>query len=146
VSAPRDGSGGKSGARRGGRLAHLARYALAGAVTIATYMTIYNLLVMAGLMRFLASTLAYGGALLVQFFAHGRYTFGHRDAGHGVVWRYLVSVGFGLLMAAGISQANTKLYSLDDRLVSAIVMGLVAISNFVLFNLWVYRGRPAPPT
>jgi putative flippase GtrA len=127
-----------------GRLLHLARYALAGGATSLVYIVVYNLAVQAGMVRFFASNLGYAAALLFQYFAHGRYTFGHRTPGAGVWWRYLVSVGFGFILAALVSEANTKLYTLPDTVVSVIVMVLVAISNFVLFNLWVYRDRPAP--
>jgi putative flippase GtrA len=125
------------------RLWLMARYALSGAATIGVYMIVYNALVVASpVPRFAASNIAYVCALLVQFSAHRLFTFGHRETGEGTLVRYLVSVGFGALLAAGISEANTRLYTLDDTAVSAIVMGLVACTNFVLFNLWVYRHRP----
>jgi putative flippase GtrA len=120
------------------KLMLLVRYALAGGITSATYMVVYNLLVYFEIVRFLSSNLAYGAALLVQYSAHGKFTFGHRETRDGVLVRYLIAVGFGFFMAAFISQANTKLYTLPDSLVSLIVMILVAISNFIFFNFWVY--------
>lgn len=123
------------------KLLLLLRYAIAGGITSATYILVYNVLVHFDILRFLSSNLAYGAALLVQYSAHGKFTFGHRDTKQGVLFRYLMAVGFGFLMAALISQANTKLYTLPDSLVSLIVMVLVAISNFFLFNFWVYRDK-----
>ena len=120
------------------KLRLLTRYALAGGLTSGVYMIVYNTLVHFDIVRFLSSNIAYGAALLVQYSAHGKFTFGHRETRKGVLIRYLVAVGFGFLMAALVSQANTKLYSLPDSLVSLIVMVLVAISNFVSFNFWVY--------
>ena len=131
----------------------LSRYALAGSITSLVYIIVYNgaLLVYQKLMgdmetssmvRFLCSNLGYGCALLVQYSAHGKFTFGHREQRQGQLTRYLVAVGFGLLMAALFSAANTKLYVLPDPVVSLVVMILVAISNFFFFNLWVYAGQP----
>ena len=116
----------------------LMRYALAGGVTSGVYILVYNILVYFDIVRFLSSNLAYFAALLVQYSAHGKFTFGHRETKKGVLGRYLIAVGFGFIMAALISQANTKLYTLPDTVVSLIVMVLVAISNFVFFNFWVY--------
>ncbi len=117
------------------------RYALAGGLTSGVYILVYNFFVYFDVVRFLSSNLAYGAALLVQYSAHGKFTFGHRETRKGVLWRYLIAVGFGFLMAALISQANTKLYTLPDTIVSLIVMVLVAISNFFFFNFWVYANR-----
>lgn len=122
----------------------LVRYALAGGVTSGVYIVVYNILVHFDVVRFLSSNLAYGAALLVQYSAHGKFTFGHRETRKGVLLRYLLAVGFGFVMAALISQANTKLYTLPDTIVSLIVMVLVAISNFFFFNFWVYADHKKP--
>lgn len=125
------------------RMALLARYALAGGLTSLVYILVYNGLVeILGMVRFFASNMAYGCALLFQWFAHGLFTFGHRSVPKGVFGRYITVVGFGFLMAAAISQANTKLYTLEDWIVSLIVMVLVATSNFIGFTFWVYRDAP----
>jgi putative flippase GtrA len=116
----------------------LARYALAGGLTSSVYILVYNILVHFDVVRFLSSNLAYGAALLVQYSAHGKFTFGHRETGKNTLVRYLIAVGSGFIMTALISQANTKLYTLPDTIVSLIVMVLVAISNFIFFNFWVY--------
>jgi putative flippase GtrA len=120
----------------------LVRYALAGGLTSGVYIVVYNALVHFEVVRFLSSNLAYICALLVQFSAHRKFTFGHRETKKGVLWRYLVAVGFGFVMAASFSQANTKLYTLPDPIVSIIVMILVAMSNFVFFTFWVYAASP----
>jgi putative flippase GtrA len=122
----------------------LIRYALAGGLTSGVYIVVYNILVHFEIVRFLSSNLAYGAALLVQYSAHGKFTFGHRDTRKGVLIRYLIAVGFGFIMAALFSQANTKLYALPDTIVSLIVMVLVAISNFFFFNFWVYADDKKP--
>jgi putative flippase GtrA len=122
----------------------LFRYALAGGLTSGVYILVYNIFVHFDVVRFLSSNLAYGAALLVQYSAHGKFTFGHRDTRKGVLFRYLVAVGFGFMMAALFSQANTKLYTLPDTIVSLIVMVLVAISNFFFFNFWVYADHKKP--
>jgi putative flippase GtrA len=122
----------------------LIRYALAGGLTSGVYIVVYNILVHFEIVRFLSSNLAYGAALLVQYSAHGKFTFGHRDTRKGVLTRYLIAVGFGFIMAALFSQANTKLYTLPDTIVSLIVMVLVAISNFFFFNFWVYADDKKP--
>ncbi len=122
----------------------LIRYALAGGLTSGVYIVVYNILVHFDIVRFLSSNLAYGAALLVQYSAHGKFTFGHRDTRKGVLTRYLIAVGFGFVMAALFSQANTKLYTLPDTIVSLIVMVLVAISNFFFFNFWVYADDKKP--
>jgi putative flippase GtrA len=123
------------------KLLLLVRYAIAGGLTSGMYILVYNILVYFDIVRFLSSNLAYGAALLVQYSAHGKFTFGHRDTKKGVLFRYLIAVGFGFVMAALISQANTKLYTLPDSIVSLIVMVLVAMSNFVFFNFWVYSNQ-----
>jgi putative flippase GtrA len=126
------------------KLMLLVRYAIAGGITSGTYIIVYNVLVHFDVVRFLSSNLAYGAALLVQYSAHGKFTFGHRETRKGVLVRYLLAVGFGFVMAALISQANTKLYTLPDTIVSLIVMVLVAISNFFFFNFWVYADTKKP--
>ena len=118
-----------------------ARYVIAGGLTSLVYILVYNAFVYVGLVRFLSSNLAYGAALLVQYSAHGKFTFGHRLKKPGTLWRYLIAVGVGFVIAAAISQANTKLYDLPDVLVSAIVMIIVAGTNFLFFNFWVYAGE-----
>ena len=120
----------------------LVRYALAGGLTTGVYMIVYNSLVYFEIVRFLSSNLAYGAALLVQYSAHSKFTFGHRETRKGALWRYLLVVGFGFIMAALVSQANMKLYVLPDLIVSLIVMVLVATSNFFFFNFWVYAASP----
>jgi putative flippase GtrA len=122
----------------------LVRYALAGGLTSGVYIVIYNTLVHFDMVRFFSSNLAYGAALLVQYSAHGKFTFGHRETRKGVLVRYLLAVGFGFVMAALLSQANTKLYTLPDAIVSLIAMVLVAISNFLFFNFWVYADHKKP--
>ena len=122
----------------------LGRYVLAGSLTSGVYILVYNLFVHFDVVRFLSSNLAYGAALLVQYSAHGKFTFGHRETRKGVLMRYLLAVGFGFVMAALISQANTKLYTLPDMIISLIVMVFVAISNFFFFNFWVYADVPKP--
>ena len=122
----------------------LMRYVLAGSLTSCVYIIVYNTFVYFEVVRFLSSNLAYGAALLVQYSAHGKFTFGHRETRKGVLMRYLLAVGFGFVMAALISQANTKLYTLPDMIVSLIVMVFVAISNFFFFNFWVYADVPKP--
>lgn len=121
------------------------RYAIAGGLTSLVYILVYNLMVYLGLVRFLSSNLAYGAALLFQYSAHGKFTFGHRTTRPGTLTRYLISVGIGFLIAALISQANTKLYDLPDLVVSAIVMVIVACTNFILFNFWVYADHAKRP-
>ncbi|WP_157893500.1 GtrA family protein [Aquidulcibacter paucihalophilus] len=121
------------------------RYVVAGGLTSLVYIIVYNLMVYLGLVRFFASNLAYGAALLFQYSAHGKFTFGHRETKPGTLWRYLFAVGVGFLIAALISQANTKLYDLPDLVVSAIVMVIVACTNFLFFNFWVYADHTAKP-
>ncbi len=121
------------------------RYAVAGGLTSLVYIIVYNLMVYFGLVRFFSSNLAYGAALLFQYSAHGKFTFGHRETKPGTLWRYLFAVGVGFLIAALISQANTKLYDLPDLVVSAIVMVIVACTNFLFFNFWVYADQTVKP-
>ncbi|AMS28916.1 GtrA family protein [Aquidulcibacter sp.] len=121
------------------------RYAIAGGLTSLVYIVVYNLMVYLGLVRFFSSNLAYGAALLFQYSAHGKFTFGHRETKPGTLWRYLIAVGVGFLIAALISQANTKLYDLPDLAVSAIVMVIVACTNFLFFNFWVYADQTSKP-
>jgi putative flippase GtrA len=140
----------------------LARYAIAGGLTSLVYIGVYNgaLLgyrqvfedqTLTSIVRFFCSNLAYGGALLFQYSAHGRFTFGHRQTKTGQLARYLVTVGFGFLLAACVSAANGKLYVMPDVVVSIIVMVLVAMSNFIGFTFWVYAhhdkaGKTLDPT
>lgn len=121
------------------------RYAVAGGLTSLVYIIVYNLMVYMGLVRFFSSNLAYGAALLFQYSAHGKFTFGHRETKPGTLWRYLIAVGVGFLIAALISQANTKLYDLPDLVVSVIVMVIVACTNFLFFNFWVYADHKERP-
>jgi putative flippase GtrA len=129
----------------------LMRYALAGSFTSLVYILVYNLTLWAyvhlgedkaatSAIRFLASNLGYGCALLVQYSAHRKFTFGHREERKGQLVRYLIAVGFGFIMAALFSSANAKLYVLPDYIVSIIAMIFVAISNFFFFTFWVYAG------
>jgi putative flippase GtrA len=120
------------------KLAMLARYALAGGLTSLVYIIIYTTCVHFDVVRYLASAIAYGCALLFQYFAHGIFTFGHRQTPKGKLWRYLFAVGCGFILAASISQANMKLYVLPDLVVSLIVMLVVATTNFLFFTFWVY--------
>lgn len=139
----------------------LARYALAGGLTSGVYMIVYNALIHFDAIalltsdahfgvlentigiRFLSSNLANIAALIVQYSAHGKFTFGHRETRKGIFLRYLIAVGFGFILSALISQANTKLYTLPDLTVSLIAVVVVAISNFFLFNFWVYGEHKA---
>jgi putative flippase GtrA len=121
------------------------RYAVAGGLTSLVYIIVYNLMVYLGLVRFFSSNLAYGAALFFQYSAHGKFTFGHRETKPGTLWRYLIAVGVGFLIAALISQANTKLYDLPDLVVSVIVMVIVACTNFLFFNFWVYADHKERP-
>ncbi|MEN9855075.1 MAG: hypothetical protein RLZZ157_201 [Pseudomonadota bacterium] len=131
----------------------LVRYAFAGGLTTLVYFVVYNgaLLfyskgdpssVTNGWVRFGFSSLAYGCALLLQYSAHGRFTFGHRQTRSGQLRRYLFTVAFGLLLAASVSAANYNLYVLPDVVVAIITSVLVTSSNFILFNFWVYANDP----
>jgi putative flippase GtrA len=121
----------------------LVRYVVSGGLTSLVYILVYLAGVQFELERFLASALAYGCALFFQYFAHGLFTFGHRDMPDGRLWRYLVAVGCGFVLAASISQANAIVYTLPDLLVSIIVMGVVATTNFFFFTFWVYAEKRA---
>lgn len=134
-------------------LAMLVRYTFAGGLTTLVYFVVYNgaLLfyskgdpssVTNGWVRFGFSSLAYGCALLLQYGAHGRFTFGHRQTRSGQLQRYLFTVAFGLFLAASVSAANYNLYVLPDAIVAIITSVLVAVSNFTLFNVWVYANDP----
>jgi putative flippase GtrA len=127
------------------KLAMLARYVVAGGLTSLVYILVYVTCVHFGFVRYLGSALAYACALLFQYFAHGLFTFGHRQTRKGKLWRYLFAVGCGFVLAASISQANMKLYTLPDLLVSVIVMGVVATTNFFFFTFWVYADKPQAP-
>ena len=119
-------------------LGMLVRYVLAGGLTSLVYIVVYTTSVHFGVVRYLASAMAYACALLFQYFAHGLFTFGHRRVQKGRLWRYLFAVGCGFVLAASISQANTHLYDLPDLIVSLGVMGVVATTNFFFFTFWVY--------
>jgi putative flippase GtrA len=124
------------------KLMMLVRYGIAGGLTSLVYILVYTNAVHVGLVRFVAAALGYGCALLFQYFAHGLFTFGHRKIAKGRLWRYLFAVGCGFVLAALISQANTKLYTLPDLWVSIIVMGVVATTNFFFFTFWVFAQSP----
>jgi putative flippase GtrA len=135
------------------KLTVLVRYAFAGGLTTLVYFLVYNgaLLVYSkgdpssvsnAWIRFGFSSLAFGCALLLQYGAHGRFTFGHRQTRDGQLQRYLLTVAFGLLLAASVSAANYNLYVLPDAIVAIITSVLVTISNFILFNFWVYANDP----
>jgi putative flippase GtrA len=130
----------------------LFRYLLAGSLTSLVYIIVYNgtlalysrgdlSSVTNSWVRFMCSNCGYICALLVQYSAHSHFTFQHRVSQDGQLARYLIAVGFGFVMAGTFSSANLVLYTLPDSLVSLIVMILVAVSNFLFFNFWVYSNN-----
>jgi putative flippase GtrA len=126
------------------QLLMLARYALAGGLTTLVYIVIYNIGAHFEVQRFFASNIAYACALLFQYFAHGIFTFGHREVKQGRLARYLAAVGVGAILAGLISEGNTRVYVLPDLVVSLIVMAVVATTNFFFFTFWVYAVDKTP--
>lgn len=115
------------------------RFAAAGLLTLLVDAgTLWFLYSVAGRPLWLATTVAYWFAFVVNFIAHKYFTFGARTGGPGQLVRYSMLVGLNFLATLGIvtGLAELGLPALGAKFVAVVLLQAV---NYVAYQRWVFR-------
>ncbi|MEO1638212.1 MAG: GtrA family protein [Pseudomonadota bacterium] len=120
------------------KLAQFLRFGIVGGLTALIYAVGFLLLNGAGVSTTLAVCLAYGAAIVFQYFGHAGFTFRKTARDGGQVQRFLVLNGVGLLLAIGITLVMTGVMGLPDVMATVTVVVALPIMNWIIMRLWVF--------
>lgn len=117
-----------------------ASFVLIGLTVNAIYAILFlSIVSLAPDRRVLASVIAYVSACLFQYAANARLTFQRRAANAGQFVRYVLCVGLGLVLSTLFLKTAPNWLGGPDWLLIVISAGSLAVMNFFLFRLWVYK-------
>ena len=115
------------------------RFALVGGITAALYALAFAGLAELGVSTGAASVLAYLAAILFQFTGHRGFTFRAGGPILAMAGRFVVANGAGLVFATLLAVWLRDGLGLDALLAGTIVSLALALLNWVVMRLWVFR-------
>jgi putative flippase GtrA len=118
----------------------LLGFATVGTASVLVYTTLSSVLVtMAGWQAWVASAVVYGMLIPPAYLAQRKISFQTAE-GHRVVFsRYVVATLGGLLAAAVLAQILHETLALPALVSFALVAVTIAVVNFAVLRLWVFR-------
>ena len=122
----------------------LRGFATVGTASVLVYTAVSSVLVtMAGWQAWLASAVVYGMLIPPAYLAQRKISFQTAD-GHKVVFtRYVVATLGGLLAAAVLAEILHDAFALPSLVSFALVAVTIAVVNFAVLRLWVFRNFDA---
>jgi len=120
-------------------LARLLRFALVGLSVAGIYAAGYAGLRWGGLAPWAASALAFTIAVIWQYVAQGRFTFGVRTGVDHQAARFAATIGLGLVISTVLVGWVAPAAGLAEGAALVLVIVWLPIQNYLLFRLWVYR-------
>ena len=116
------------------------RFGVVGVLTaVIHYGLLYTGVEFLGWDSTLSSSVGFVGAVIFNYFMHYSWTFGE-PAPHGQTsWRYLVMIGCGFLINAGLMFAGVNWTDWHYLLVQTLVFVVVIAWNMAVSSLWVFR-------
>ncbi len=124
-------------------LGRILRFCFVGGLVALIYVALFLGLREFGFARGPASVVAYGCAVLFQYFAQTAWTFRRALFSVGYAWRFAVMVALGAGFSVLITAAIGPTLGLHDAVSAAIVVVITPFFNFLMMILWVYRDRVA---
>lgn len=123
-------------------IARLFRFGVTGFIVAVAYIGGYTLLYHTSLSPLVANTIAFVGAVVIQYVLQTLWTF-RRALWDGVQsFRFVVTIGVGLVYSSIVASIIGP--ALDWR--PWVAAGLVAVTlpviNYISFRLWVYGPDP----
>jgi len=120
-------------------LSTIMRFGLIGGLTALIYALSFMVLAAQGLATFSANLIAYLAAIVFQFAGHRWHTFRSQAAILPAALRFAVTNGIGLFVSSVLAYALRDLLRLGSMSTGVIVSGTLAILNWQLMRLWVFR-------
>lgn len=121
--------------------ARVVRFCAVGASVAAVYLAVYLSLVRSGANEALANVLAYAIAIIIQYVAHALWTFKGQAFVPRQILRFCTAVGLGLIVSTLITSAVGPGLAWQDWQSAILVVILLPVFNFMIFSLWVFRGK-----
>lgn len=115
------------------------RFALVGGITAVLYALGFAGLAELGVPTAVASVLAYLAAVLFQFTGHRGFTFRADGPVLAMAGRFVVANGAGLTFATVLALWLRDGIGLDALPAGAVVSLSLALLNWVVMRLWVFR-------
>jgi putative flippase GtrA len=119
----------------------IVRYAMVGVLVAATYVGLAALLRMTTpLSAPLASAIAFACAVVVQYVAHSRYTFGVEATNWLQAARFVTTVGLGFVLSTAFVGWLAPRWGICELCALLVVVIVLPIVNYLIFLLWVFAG------
>ncbi len=120
----------------------LLRFGVIGGLTALLYAALFFALVEgAGLARFAASTAAYLGAIVFQYFGHSLFTFRTPAVQAGQVWRFCMTNLTGCVLAALVTEVLPRIAPVPVWIAVGLVIFGLPVFNWLVMGRWVFKGR-----
>ncbi|MCY6380003.1 GtrA family protein [Hoeflea prorocentri] len=119
-------------------LGELVRFAVVGVTVAALYFVLFVCLSQTRLPDFVINLVAFCTAVVVQYFLQAKWTFKRSAAKTAQAGKFIVTVGFGLLLSTLISSVIGPAMHWSSVVTAAVVVVILPISNFILFKVWVF--------
>ena len=119
-------------------LGELARFAVVGVTVAALYFALFITMSQTQLSPFVINMLAFCSAVIVQYVLQAKWTFKRSAAKSAQAGKFIVAVGFGLLLSTLISSVIGPAMQWPPALTATLVIIILPVSNFILFKIWVF--------
>ena len=120
------------------RLNQLCSFALVGGTTAGVYVSLYLILLHAGLHQEFANALAFGSAVILQYVGQARLTFDRQLNDPRQMIRFGLMVTGGAVTSSLITGAAASYFALPPWAAALIVTVILPIQNFLFMSLWVF--------
>jgi putative flippase GtrA len=121
----------------------LLRFSIVGVCVALIYYVLFLLLRMVETPRMIASTVAFGVAVTVRYFAQTSWTFGARPSNRRHATRFLIMVTTGAILSAAITALIGPALNAPDYLSALVVVVVLPVFNYLVMSIWVYRDHDA---
>lgn len=120
------------------RSSHISRFALVGVLIALLYILLYLVLLHIGMPQWGANAIAFVTAVVVQYGAHARFTFGRQLADPAQILRFGVTTGCGFVTSALLTGYVVPALALDSWIAAVAVILILPVQNYLLMTLWVF--------
>lgn len=120
------------------RLNQLCSFALVGGTTAGVYVTLYLILLHAGLLQEFANALAFGCAVILQYVGQARLTFRKQINSPKQMMRFGLMITGGAVTSSLITGVAAPYFTLPPWAAAVIVTLALPVQNFLFMNLWVF--------
>lgn len=116
----------------------LLRFALVGGSVAVAYVVAYVLLLNLGMAVVMANAVAFGLAIVLQYFGQAVFTFRRTWSEAGQMARFATMTGLGFVVSCLITAGLAPVAGLSALQAAMIVAVWLPIQNYVLMKIWVF--------